>query len=182
MAVQKHVYRKTPTKDPARQRQGAINKAMGRGFEQVIDAALARYAMTGEALILKTPEPMRPTKDLGGGKFIAFYEKQAQPDYKGALKGGRAVVFEAKHTTADKIEQNRVTTEQAAILDKYHAMGAECFVLVGFSMREYFRVPWTVWRDMKTRWGRKYATPEDLEAFRVVIGRSGTLMILEAGA
>lgn len=170
--------RKTPAKDPMRQYQGAVNKQMGRGFEDIIDVALAYYAQRGEAVVLKTPEPMRPTKDLGNGKFIAFYEKQAQPDYKGALKGGQAVVFEAKHTTADRIEQSRVTQEQTALLDKYAAMGAECFILVGFNMRDFFRVPWSVWGEMKARWGRKYATPEDLDDYRVANGRNGQLLIL----
>jgi recombination protein U len=151
---------------------------MGRDFEEIIDAALAHYERTGAAVISKTPEPMRPTKDLGGGKFIAFYEKQAQPDYKGALKGGRAVVFEAKHTTADRIEQNRVTPEQTTLLEKYDAMGAVCFILVGFNMRDFYRVPWDVWRDMKLRWGRKYATRDDLDEYRVNTGRGGVMLIL----
>ena len=174
-------YRKAPgAKDPARQYQGAINKAAGRDFEQIIDASLAYYAQSGDAIILKTPEPMRPTKNLGGGKFIAYYEKQAQPDYKGALKGGRAVVFEAKYTTADRIEQSRVTPEQATLLEKYAAIGAECFVLIGFDMRGVFRVPWAVWRDMKDRWCRKYIVPDDLDEYRVKTGKLGQLLILEA--
>lgn len=180
--MRQNTYRKTPAKDPIRQYQGAVNKAMGRSFEDIIDAALAYYAQRGEAVVLKTPEPMRPTKDLGGGKFVAHYEKHAQPDYKGALKGGRAVVFEAKHTTTDRIEQSRVTQEQTSLLDKYDTMGAECFVLVGFSMRDFFRVPWAVWGEMKARWGRKYATIEDLEPFRVTTGRLGQLLILEESA
>lgn len=165
-------------KDPARQYQGAINRAGGRHFENLIDEALAYYAQRGEAIIEKTPEPMRPTKDLGNGKFIAFYEKQAQPDYKGALKNGRAVVFEAKHTTTDRIEQSRVTDTQAATLDRYAEMGAECFVVVGFDMRAFFRIPWAIFRDMKARYGRKYATPDDLAEYELGTGRLGQLLIL----
>jgi recombination protein U len=172
-------YRKTPgEKDPLRQYQGSVNRALGKSFEAIIDAALEFYARRGEAIIEKTPEPMRPTKDLGGGRFIAFYEKQAQPDYKGALHNGRAVVFEAKHTTGDRIEQSRVTETQAATLDRYAAMGAECFVVVGFDMREFFRVPWAVFRDMKTRYGRKYATPADLAEYVLGMGHLGQLLIL----
>ena len=69
----------------------------------------------------KTPEPMHPTKNLGGGKFISYYEKPAQPDYKGVIRGGRAVAFEAKYTTTGRMEQDRVTSEQAERLDKYFA-------------------------------------------------------------
>jgi recombination protein U len=165
-------------KDPLKQYQGSLNKAAGRSFEHIIDEALAYYARREDAIIEKTPEPMRPTRDLGGGKFIAFYEKQAQPDYKGALKDGRAVVFEVKYTSSDRIAQSRVTPAQAAALDKYAEMGAECFVVVGFDMRDFFRVPWATFRDMKTKWGRKYITPGDLGEYALAIGRLGQLLIL----
>ena len=173
-------YRKIPEmKNPLRQYQGAVNKAAGRQFENIIDAALVYYARRGDAIIENTPEPMRPTKDLGGGKFIAFYEKQAQPDYKGALRDGRAIVFEAKHTMSDRLEQSRVTPTQAAALDKYAEMGAECFVVVGFDMQAFFRIPWETFRDMKARWGRKYITPNDLGEYVLSFGRLGQLLILD---
>lgn len=174
-------YRPTTTaaKDPMKQYQGAVNRAQGKNFERLIDEALAYYEQKGAAAVEKTPEPMRPTKDLGNGKFISYYEKQAQPDYKGTIKGGRSVVFEAKHTTSDRIEQNRVTQEQSDRLDKYHSMGALCFVFVGFNMRDFFKVPWEVWREMKQTYGRKYATPDELEPYRVATGRMGNLLILD---
>jgi len=42
-------------------------------------------------------------------------------------------------------------------------------------------VPWKVWRDMKAAFGRKYVTPKDLEEYRVRLGRSGVLLLLEPG-
>ena len=98
-------------KDPMKQYQGAVSRAQGKHFEEYIDLSLRYYEQRGEAVVEKTPEPMRPTKDLGNGKFIAYYEKAAQPDYKGTLKGGRAVVFEAKYTHSAQMEQSRVTRE-----------------------------------------------------------------------
>lgn len=89
-------------KDPKRQWQGAVSKARGRQFEEQIDAAFEYYRNQGSAIIEKTPEPMRPIKNLGAGKFIAFFERKAQPDYKGVIKGGQAVIFEAKFTSADR--------------------------------------------------------------------------------
>ena len=89
-------YRQTThRKDPVKQYKGAISKAQGKHFEDYIDLALRYYEQKGEAAIEKTPEPMRPTRDLGNGKFIAYYEKHAQADYKGTLKGGRTVLFDA---------------------------------------------------------------------------------------
>jgi len=173
-------YRKDTAKDPRKQYQGATNNQMGRSFEAIINDALAYYAQRGDALIHKTPEPMRPTKDLGGGKFIAHYEKKAQPDYKGVLKGGRAVSFEAKATSTGRMEQGRVTPEQTETLTGLAKMGAECFVIVGFGLRDIFKIPWADWCNMKARWGRKYITPDDLDCCRVQTGRNGQPLILGA--
>jgi len=153
-----------------RQFQGALSRAQGKMFEDLIDMACRFYEAKGIAVIEKTPEPMKPIKDLGGGKFIAHYEKQAQPDYKGALNNGegRAIVFEAKHTMSDRIDRSRVTTEQEECLDKYEKMGAMCFVIVAFS-NKYYRIGWKGWKNMKTLLGRQYIKPEDIEKAQIPV-------------
>ena len=70
-----------------RQYQGSISRANGLHFEEIIDAGCNYYRVKGAADIEKTPEPMRPIKDMGGGKFLAVYTKAAQADYKGLLAG-----------------------------------------------------------------------------------------------
>lgn len=170
----------TGSKDPRRQLQGARNKAQGKRFEERLDAAFACYARAGLALVEKTPEPMHITKRLDKGRFVVFPEKPAQPDYKGVLKGGRAVMFEAKCTSTGRIEQGRVTTEQAASLERHQNLGALCFVLVEFASGAVYRLPWDLWRDMKQRFGRKYIaeTDEGIAAYRVAAGRGGVLLLL----
>ena len=165
-------------KDPRRQLLGKIAKARGKQFEARLDASFAYYAQNGYAIIEKTPEPMRPTKSLGGGKFVAFYEKQAQPDYKGIIKGGRTVLFEAKFTAADRMEQSRVLQSQQDYMDRHQALGARCFVLVGFSSGFVYCVPWSTWRDMKAQFGRKYVTENDLQTYQVQTAWNGTLLLL----
>jgi len=167
------------TKDPARQLQGAVNKARGKRFEEYIDRSFAHYEEKGFAAIVKTPEPMRPTKPLGNGKFIAFFEKTAQPDYKGTIKGGRCVMFEAKYTSTDRLEQTRVLTGQAETLERHHRLGARCYVIAGFSTGEVYCIPWDVWQRMKELFGRKYITEKDAEPYRVPTARNGTLMLLD---
>lgn len=164
---------------PAKRYQGMVNHAQGKLFEERIDAALSYYDRLGMASVEKTPEPMRPIRSLSEGRFVAVFEKPAQPDYKGTMKGGRAVVFEAKHTITGQMEQSRVTEAQAKRLEHHQELGAICFVVVGFGQEEVFRVPWKVWRDMKTVFGRKYVTPKDLEEYRVHRGRSGVLLLLD---
>lgn len=166
------------TKDPARRRQGAISKAEGKRFEERLDRSFALYRDLGYAIIEKTPEPMHPTKSLGNGKFIAFFEKKAQPDYKGTLKGGRTVMFEAKYTAADRIEQSRVSQGQAEYLEYHHRLGARCFVVAGFGSGAAYCVPWPVWSTMKDRYGRKYATEADLQEFKVTVAKNGALLVL----
>ena len=163
----------------AQQYQNAVNNAQGHSFEDYIKRACALYAQQGRAEIEKTPEPMQPIKDLGGGKFIAHYTSTAQADFKGFLMGGVAVNFEAKYTDTGKMAQDRVTEDQAERLERANQYGAHAFVLCSFGAIGFYRVPWTVWRDLKAHFGHKYITPQEAERFKVRIGGPGVLLFLE---
>lgn len=147
---------------------GRRSKVSGEHWEKMIEAACQHYRLEGTAEITKTPEPMRPIKSLGQGKFIAHYEKMAQPDYKGTLAGGRAVVFEAKHTDGNRLLQSVISSEQEKQLDRHMRLGADCFVMVSFGFEQYFKIPWEIFRDMKQYYGRKYITPEDVRQYKVI--------------
>ena len=159
---------------------GARSRAEGAGFEAIISSACDYYRAIGRADIEKTPEPMKP---LGGadrsGRFLACYTKQAQPDYKGILKGGRAINFEAKHTDSDRMTADRVSDAQALRLSRTESLGGVAFVLCSFYGRDFYRVPWPVWRDMKRLFGRKYITPADLAEYRIRVAAPGVLLFLE---
>lgn len=165
-------------KDPRRQLIGKEAKIKGRRFEERIDASFDYYRETGFALIEKTPEPMRPIKDLGGGRFVACFVKKAQPDYKGIVKGGREYIFEAKYTSSDRMEQSRVQENQEKYLTAHEALGARCYVLVGFDSGEVYRIPWRVWSSMKKQFGRKYVTEADLKEYGIKQAWNGVLLIL----
>lgn len=159
---------------------GARSRAEGEGFEHIIDNACDYYRFIGLADIEKTPEPMRPIGSPDrAGRFLACYTKQAQPDYKGVLKGGKAVNFEAKHTDSDRMTFDRVSDAQALRLSRTEALGGIAFVLCSFSGRAFYRVPWAVWKDMKGLFGRKYITPADVEIYRVPFAAPGVLLFLE---
>lgn len=150
--------------------QGRVNRAQGAYFEKLIDLSLAQYARVGSAVITKTPEPMKVISRLQGGKFVACFEHKAEPDYKGCLAPyGREVVFDAKFTTSDKIEQSRITVEQAKALTAHRKLGALCFVLVGFAAEgqiQVCRISWFVWQNMADKFGRKHIKLADLEELR----------------
>lgn len=128
----------------------------GTTFEDIISDSCEYYEEKGIAKIEKTPEPMRTLRSLGRGRYEAVYTKQAQPDYKGTLCGGKAVVFEAKHTDTDRIKRSVISDEQEKCLNAYEQMGAECFVLVSFFFVKFYRIPWYIFRDMKDYFGRKH--------------------------
>lgn len=148
--------------------QGKINRAQGASFEGAINVSCTHYYLQGEAYIEKTPEPMRINQaiDRARGIFKAVFTKPAQPDYKGTMKGGQAVVFEAKSTSTDRIKQDAVTEEQWDALDKHEAMGAWAFVLVYLGHR-FYRVAWRDWKSMKNIFGHKYMDAQDLAPYEV---------------
>ena len=166
-------------KDPMRQYLGKVSKAKGQAFEKTLDTTFEYYKEKGFAHIEKTPEPMRPVRNLGNGKFEAFYEKKAQADYKGTLKGGRTIIFEAKFTDAEKMEKSRVSKEQTDYIEDHYRLGARCYVLAGFGTGETYCIPWDVWQNMKELFGRKYVTEKDIQKYKLKVGWNGVLLILE---
>lgn len=146
---------------------GSRSRASGAAFEKLIEASCEVYKRRGLAYIEKTPEPMRTISGADRqGKFKAIYTAAAQPDYKGTLSGGRAVVFEAKHTDSDTMKQERVTPAQAEALSMHYTLGALCFVLISIKDR-CFVIPWHEWKHMKQSFGRKYITAADLKEYEV---------------
>lgn len=144
--------------------QGRQNKANGKWFERYVDSACEYYKKKGLAVIDKTPEPMKPIRKYGAKQFIAAFEKKAQPDYKGILADGTSIIFEAKHTEKDRIMQSAVTKEQEKYLEQYMNMGAQCYVFVSFSLKDFFLVPFSTWISMKELVGHKYLSLEELDA------------------
>lgn len=162
-----------------RSQRARRSKIEGEQFETLIDSSLEWYKTKGWAEIEKTPEPMKPlTKPNSKGQFLACFTKAAQPDFKGTLRGGRSVVFEAKHTDSDKIEYRAVTEEQRERLESHYNLGAAAFVLVSFGLQEFYRVPWEVWRDMKGKYGRKHLKQTDLYPYKVQF-IAGVIKMLE---
>lgn len=147
--------------------KGKQNKAAGQRFEKQIESACLYYKMEGIAHIEKNSEPFRITRNVGNGRFEGFFEKVGQPDYKGTLApDGRAICFEAKHTTADRIKQEVVKEHQLESLELHQKLGAVCFILISLN-EEVFRIPLGVWMNMKKIYGRKYLMASDIQQYKV---------------
>ena len=140
---------------------GVRAKNNGKVFEARLEAAFEYYRLRGEALIEKTPEPV---KQLGAmdklGRFMACYEKRAQPDYKGVLRGGKCIVIEAKHTNGQSIPLSRVTPHQLGTLLEYEKHGAEAYIIAEFGDGAVRRYRATMWNAMIDS-GLKTASPGD---------------------
>ena len=161
-----------------RQIAGAQARAAGAIFENQITGSLWWHFDRGLLKAEKTPEPMKPIRPMGkGGRFLACYEKKAQVDFCGTMRGGRSVRFEAKQTDSGKFERKRLTDKQMDDLRDHQSLGALCFVLLCFGIDRFYRVPWQVWENMKTIYGRQYVTEKDVQQFRIPLN-SGVIKIL----
>ena len=143
--------------------RGLQSRSNGEHFEGMILAASRFYEERGIAAVDKTPEAFKVLKamDRNRGQFICCFTKQAQPDFKGILMDSTMILFDAKHTDKDKISRDVVTAEQQACFERYMKLGAMCFLVVSLEFKEFYRVPWVVFRDMKKIYGHKYMNREE---------------------
>lgn len=147
--------------------RGAQNRAEGNAFEEYIEKSCKHYSDTAVAFIEKTPEPFQITRALPQGKFEGYFSKKAQPDYKGTLRGGKTIVFDAKATSTEKIELSALTTEQQECLSMHMLLGAEAGVLLCYSFRDFAYIPFETFMRAKELNGHKHWTVEESKAFAV---------------
>lgn len=149
--------------------QNTVNNAQGHLFEAYINAGCNYYKRIGKAVIEKTPEPFRVTKKGTNGTFTGRFIANAQPDFKGTLAGGKAIVFEAKYTSTEKMRRAALTDTQMECLEEHEKMGAKTGVCICVK-DVYAFIPWAIWRDMKKIYGRQYLTAQDVDKYRIEIG------------
>lgn len=166
-------------KDPLRQLKGRMSHDIGKNFEEEIETICSVYDTNKLARIEKTPEPMKILKHLDLGRFEACFLKSAQPDFKGTIKGGRTVVFDAKFTTSNRITYQVLSDFQRETLLKYQDLGAISFVLVGFTNGGIYKIDINSWANMKEKFGRLYIKQEEMDVFRVNKNKSGISDFLE---
>jgi recombination protein U len=174
----KKILEQDSLKNPKRQLQGKVNRELGKQFEETIELICNYYENKGIALIEKTPEPMKILKHIDNGHFETIFSKSAQPDFKGTISGGKTVVFDAKFTLSDRISYNALSDYQRETLSKYDKLGANAFVLVGFSDGKMFNIDINTWKNMKNLFGRNYIKEEELIASRFSCKSNDFLNIL----
>lgn len=76
-------------------------------------------------------------------------------------------MFEAKHTEKPRIEFDRINHQQERDLMAHHNLGAITFVLMSFSGKEFYRVPFGEWLRLKDTIGKKSLNQKDLEPYKI---------------
>lgn len=153
--------------------RGAQNKKSGEIFERMIEEACAVYRSAGIAMIEKTPEPFRVTKRLSDGRFEGHFAAQAQPDFKGTLRGGQSIVFDAKHTDGDRIALSRLSDTQRDDLLCYDSFGAVAGILMGFGTfsQTFAWIPIKIFLDAKNENGHLYWSIKDAAPWEVYLSQ-----------
>lgn len=141
----------------------------GKVFEKYVERSCIRFRSLGLADIKKTPEPMKPVGVINKnyGWFKAVYEKKAQPDFTGTLKGGQSVMIEAKHTDSTRMPFERIARHQATDLDSVTNLGGLALVLLSFSLKNFYCIEWTEWLKLKETTGKKSVNQKDLAPYEV---------------
>ena len=159
-------YNKTSAMSSLR---GAQNRAEGSAFEKLITTSCEYYEEKGIALIEKTPEPFRVTRNLKNGKFEGYFIKKAQPDFKGTIRSGKSIVFDAKATETDRINLSALTDEQVKRLELHRRLGAEAAVLLCFGFKEFAWIPFDIFIRAKDINGHKHWTIQESRDFAVYL-------------
>lgn len=162
--------------NPINQIRGMRNNAQGHIFEDALKQACEYYKLVDRAHIDKTHEPYRVLKKRPDGTFTGRFIDLAEPDYHGTLAGGHSIIFEAKYTTTDRIERRALTDRQMKTLESHRRMGAVALVVFGIK-DGFYCVSWSLWDNMKGRFGRQYLTQQDAEPWRVKF--NGAVLFLD---
>lgn len=124
----------------------------GKPFEDFLLFVHDAYQKQGIAVVHKVPTEFIPLRDWDGKIVNVKVERKSCVDYLGRY-GPIPVAVEAKHTENDSIRWDRVEDHQADYLDDYckdpQAIG---IVLVSFSLRRFFAVPWAAWKAGLEEW------------------------------
>lgn len=172
--LQEVLHKRDMPEDPTTAKKAIVRAkagkslATGKAFENLISISCERYRTSHDACIIKTPEPFAVFSRTKDGLFKGrFTQAKAQPDFHGILKNGKTIVFEAKSTSKDRMQQGVLTDTQKELLSEYASYGALSFVAVNIS-DQYFWIPFSVWTEMKERYGRKYVTPADIPEYEIL--------------
>lgn len=147
-------------------RKSVSHANRGQPFEDFLKFVHERYQATGKACVHKVPTEFIPIRNARGEVCNCKVEHQSCVDYIGRYRS-TPVAVEAKHTEDKRIDFKRVEPHQAAYLDDWDKdPEAIAIVLVSFSLRNFYAVPWVFWRAALESWEKsKGKAPRTVTAY-----------------
>lgn len=143
----------------------------GKPFEDFLYFVHESYQRKGIAVVHKVPTEFIPLRNANGQVCNVKVERKSCVDYLGRY-GPTPVAVEAKHTEDDRIRWDRVEDHQADYMDDFckdqQAVG---IVIVSFSLRRFFAIPWPAWRAGREEWKK---TPPRHKPVSVPVKYGGT--------
>lgn len=147
-------------------RKSVSHANRGQPFEDFLKFVHERYQATGKACVHKVPTEFIPIRNARGEVCNCKVEHQSCVDYIGRYRS-TPVAVEAKHTEDKRIDFKRVEPHQATYLDDWDKdPEAIAIVLVSFSLRNFYAVPWVFWRAALESWEKsKGKAPRTVTAY-----------------
>jgi penicillin-binding protein-related factor A (putative recombinase) len=108
-----------------------------------------------------------------GHLFAGFFEAMGEPDFKGVLKGGQMVSFDAKHSTQERFQfKALLKTHQTESMTLDVRLGALCFYLVRHGRSDYLLPVNSIGEHPAALFGKASCKWADLEAWRIPSGQT----------
>ena len=140
----------------------------GKPFEEILRFANDRYAQRKVAKIEKFPTEFLPIRNAAGKVVSVKVERKSPVDFIGRYRH-IPIAFEAKHSEEDSIRFDRVESHQADFMDEFtEERGTIGLVLVSFSLKRFFVIPWVFWKaayDARVRPGCSRTAPVTVSAY-----------------
>lgn len=130
----------------------------GKPFEDFLKFVHQQYQRKGIACVHKVPTEFIPIRNARGEVCNCKVEEKSCVDYLGRYRG-TPVAIEAKHTEGNRISYSEVQPHQAAYLDDWILdPNAVALVVISFSLKRFFAVPWQFIRTPRKAWqeGKKF--------------------------
>lgn len=139
----------------------------GQPLEEFIKFANERYRKKKIAHIEKQCTEFIPLRDRTGRIVSCKVEHQATFDFLGRYKS-YPIAIEAKNTNDDSIRWDRIEVNQADDMDSFTQEPVTIgLVVVSFSLRRFFVIPWAFWHaayNARVRPGASRAKPVTVTA------------------
>ena len=142
----------------------------GQGFELEIEHANQNYKDRGIAMVQQIPTPW--TVQRAGDKIIsAFPTKKSTVDFRGTLRGGRAIGFDCKESESEKgLPLSHIQPHQVEYIRDALGFNELAFILCHMKrLDKRFRIPgaivleyWDFWQQNKGLRNINFIATEDM--------------------